>query len=53
MDDALKCVVCQNYAVEAMESTCDCHLLYCKKCSKFTKQCMTCMGTLSLIKNAP
>lgn len=46
MDEALKCVVCSYFAKEAVESTCDCHLLYCSNCAIYTNHCVICKGSL-------
>lgn len=33
LEDSLKCQYCEEYATDAVETTCDCKLLFCQECS--------------------
>ena len=46
MEEALKCVRCNDFAKDALSSTCECSLLYCSDCAKLTNQCHICNKTL-------
>ena len=53
MENSLKCVVCMEYANEAVESKCNCTLLYCEKCAKKTNLCKVSQCKLSYYKCDP
>lgn len=47
MEESLKCANCKDYAVDAVESDCACHLIYCEKCSFKTINCNLCNQRMS------
>ncbi|CDW81286.1 uncharacterized protein loc101236893 [Stylonychia lemnae] len=53
MEESLKCQFCSNFAINAVESNCDCALLYCERCSHLISSCMTCQKQLSMKEQAP
>lgn len=42
MEESLRCVVCKNFALDAVESICECQLLYCEQCARITSRCSLC-----------
>ena len=42
LDDSLRCYQCKCFAQHAVESLCDCHMLYCEQCSLLVHQCELC-----------
>ena len=47
MEESLKCAFCKAFARDAVESNCQCALLYCDKCSSIVESCMICNTKLS------
>ncbi|TNV77886.1 hypothetical protein FGO68_gene13317 [Halteria grandinella] len=42
IEDSLRCTYCKQYARLAVESNCDCQLIYCEQCSFQVSECQVC-----------
>ena len=47
MEESLRCVRCKNFAIDAVQSDCNCHLLYCESCCANVISCLKCNCRLS------
>ncbi|CDW87900.1 uncharacterized protein loc101236893 [Stylonychia lemnae] len=53
MEDSLRCVKCKNFAIDAVQSDCECHLLYCEGCCANVTVCSKCNQRLSANNSKP